>query len=187
MPENARISNFNWSPDYSKMAFTHTTENGVEVWVLDMASANAKRIMGATANANRGNPIRWFKDGKSLLVKCMPAQREQLINTDEAVPAGPTVSVSSGEKAQNRTYQDLLKNNIDEHNFEQLVYAELYKLDINGNKSKWKEKGNVFRYCIFSRWKLCNGDYDTPAIFIYRTILSFSAKNSSVYQLTETW
>jgi dipeptidyl aminopeptidase/acylaminoacyl peptidase len=53
------------------------------------------------------------------------------------VPTGPTVSVSSGEKAQNRTYQDLLKNPNDEYNFEQLARSEIHKVNINGKTSKW--------------------------------------------------
>ena len=42
LPENPRLTNFSWSPDESKMAFTHTTDEGVELWVADFNSAQAK-------------------------------------------------------------------------------------------------------------------------------------------------
>ncbi len=137
LPSNPRLANFIWSPDQDKMAFTHTTAQGVEVWVLDIDNRKAKKLTEAKVNANMGDPVTWFKDGKSLLVKMLPANRKSLINTDEAVPQGPIISVSSGEKAQNRTYQDLLKNPNDEHNFEALAESEIYKVDLKGNPSKW--------------------------------------------------
>ena len=52
------------------------------------------------------------------------SERKSLIDVGNAVPAGPTISVADGKKAQNRTYQDLLQNKNDEHNFEQLALSE---------------------------------------------------------------
>ncbi len=141
LPENPRFSYFAWSPDETMMAFTHTTSTGVEVWMLDVQKGTAKRLTNAGANANLGRPMAWFADSKSMLVKMLPNDREPLINTQTAVPTGPTVSVSSGEKAQNRTYQDLLKNPVDEKNFEQLARSEVYKVDLNGSSSKWMDAG----------------------------------------------
>jgi dipeptidyl aminopeptidase/acylaminoacyl peptidase len=62
----------------------------------------------------------------------LPSNRQELINTAIAVPSGPTISVSDGSKAQNRTYQDLLKTPNDEFNFEQLAHSELKTVDMNG-------------------------------------------------------
>ena len=59
--------------------------------------------------------INWFKDGNSLLVKMVSSSRKDLIDTKAMVPSGPTISVNEGKKAQNRTYQDLLKNKNDEY------------------------------------------------------------------------
>jgi hypothetical protein len=36
LPDAPRLANFSWSPDQQKMAFTHTTTDGVELWVLDI-------------------------------------------------------------------------------------------------------------------------------------------------------
>ncbi|MDF1546678.1 MAG: prolyl oligopeptidase family serine peptidase [Bacteroidales bacterium] len=140
LPKDARMAMYNWSPDQTKMAFTNTTEKGVEVWILDIKTAEAKKISEANVNANMGNPISWFKDNKALLVNFLPDNLPELINTAEAIPEGPTITTSTGSKAQNRTYQDLLKNASDEHNFEQLASSVLYKLSLEGEKTKWKEK-----------------------------------------------
>ncbi len=137
LPENARLANFNWSPNQKKMAFTNTTPTGVEVWVLHVADSKAIKLTDASVNANMRDVINWFEDSNSMLVKMISKDRKSLINTNQAVPDGPTISVNDGKKAQNRTYQDLLKNKNDEHNFEQLALAELYKVDLNGNASPW--------------------------------------------------
>lgn len=137
MPEKARISNFGWSPDQSMIAFTNTSETGVELWVLDIEDASAKKITEANLNANMGRPFQWNKDGKSLLVKMVSSKRQPLIDTKNVVPTGPTISVNNGKKAQNRTYQDLLKNPNDEFNFEQLAMSEIMKVSLNGKSSLW--------------------------------------------------
>ena len=139
MPENPRLSNFKWSPDQSMIAATNTTPNGVELWVLDLKSTQLKKLTDARINANMRDVVNWFKDGKSVLVKMLPDDRKELINVSEAVPEGPTISSNDGKKAQNRTYQDLLKNPNDEFNFEQLSRSELYKVSLDGSSSKWMD------------------------------------------------
>ncbi|HKL91124.1 MAG TPA: hypothetical protein VJ880_08080, partial [Allomuricauda sp.] len=139
LTENPRLANFSWSPDQSKIAFTNTTSEGVEVIVLDLETAKATTITEANVNANMRDIINWFKDGESILVKMLPGDRKPLINVDEAVPEGPTISTNDGKKAQNRTYQDLLKNPNDEFNFEQLARSELYQVKLDGSKTKWKD------------------------------------------------
>ena len=149
LPENPRLTNFTWSPDQSKMALTNTTSEGVEVWIFDLASAEVYKLTEAKVNANIGDVINWFEDGKSLLVKMVPADKKPLINTKTAVPTGPTISVNDGKKAQNRTYQDLLKNTNDEHNFEQLALSEIYKISLDGSMELWLES-DIYRTVNFS-------------------------------------
>ncbi|MGB0839494.1 MAG: prolyl oligopeptidase family serine peptidase, partial [Chitinophagales bacterium] len=142
LPENPRLSNFVWSPDQSKIAMTNTVSTGVEVWVLDIAKGKTTKLADAGVNANLRGAMKWFKDGKSLLVKMVSSERQDLINADAAIPTGPTISVNEGgTKAQNRTYQDLLKNKVDEHNFEQLAISELYKVTLDGKKILWMKSG----------------------------------------------
>lgn len=150
LPQNAKISYVTWSPDENKVAFTNTTATGVELWYIDLLSLKANRLTEANLNANLGNPYTWFKNSNELLVRVLPDDRSDLIDTKESIPTGPTISVSEvGEKAQNRTYQDLLKNATDEANFESLVTSELYKVDLSGNKTLWKDK-NMYTGETFS-------------------------------------
>ncbi len=158
LPQKPRLANFVWSPNQSYIAMTNTTQSGVELWILNVKKATAKRLTKGILNANMGNPIDWMADNKSMIVKVIPADRKPLINTSEAIPVGPTVSVSDGKKAQNRTYQDLLKNKNDEFNFEQLARSELKRVTITGRSTTWAETRDVWRYKYISRWQICVGE-----------------------------
>ena len=140
LPVNPHISFVAWSPDEKKIAFTNTAAKGVELWVLDMASAQVTKLTDELVNANLGNPFNWYRDSKQLLVRLLPKVRPALIDPKTELPAGPTVSVSSGSKSQNRTYPDLLKNATDEINFITLASSELYKVDLTGNAELFKDE-----------------------------------------------
>ncbi|WP_209280295.1 S9 family peptidase [Neolewinella marina] len=137
LPDQPRLANLSWSPDQRKIAMTHTTEQGVEVWVADLETAAAHRLTEPRVNANLRDVINWDEDGKSLLVKMLPPDRQPLIDARNSVPSGPTVSVADGEKAQNRTYQDLLSNPNDEYNFEQLARSVLQRVSLDGTATEF--------------------------------------------------
>lgn len=139
LPADAQIAYVSFSPDESKIAFTNTVSNGVELWYIDLNTLQAKRLTDASLNANAGFPYSWFKNSNELLVRFLPENRPELINTQKALPKGPIVSVSDGQISQNRTYQDLLKNKIDETNFETLMTSELRKVSLEGTSTLWKE------------------------------------------------
>ena len=139
LPENAKITNISWSPNDKKIAFTNTSTTGVALWLVDVASAKAQKITDYMLNANLGNPYNWLNDSDNLLVKMLPKNKSALIDIKKELPKGPTVSVSEGLKSQNRTYPDLLKNKIDETNFENLITSELYIVSGSGAAKLYKD------------------------------------------------
>ena len=139
MPEDARIAYSTFSPDESKLAFTNTTESGVELWVINFDTRSAKRLTGPVLNANAGHPYVWFPNHNEILVRTLPANRGTLKSESEVLPEGPVISTSDGQISQNRTYQDLLKSPMDEANFEILMTSELHKVGLDGNAEIWKE------------------------------------------------
>lgn len=140
LPDSYRAANLSWSPDQSMAAFTNTTDKGVELWVADLEKGMAKKLTEDKLNANMGRPYTWLPDGSGFLVKFLPEDRKPLIDKTTAIPTGPRVSVNqSGVRAQNRTYQDLLKDKADEANFEQLALSKLVKVDLDGTQTVWKD------------------------------------------------
>ncbi|MDY8135622.1 alpha/beta hydrolase family protein [Aquimarina sp. 2201CG5-10] len=154
LPDQSRIAYLTWSPDQSKAAFTNTTSDGVSLWILDVKQVKAHKVTDAQLNANMGSPFKWFRNGSALLVKFLSKNKKTLINTQEAIPTGPTISMSEGTKAQNRTYQDLLKNPNDEYNFEQLAISEIHKVTTDGTITKWAPEAMYGRFSFSP-----NGEY----------------------------
>lgn len=138
LPANPKLTNISWSPDEQYIAATNIVSNGLELWVIDVKAQSARKISGANLNGNMGSPFKWFGDSQSLLVRMLPANRKPFIDALVTVPTGPSVSVSDGSIAQNRTYADLLKSKIDEENFELLAGSELHKVKLDGTSSIWK-------------------------------------------------
>ncbi|MEI8084642.1 MAG: prolyl oligopeptidase family serine peptidase [Paludibacter sp.] len=149
LPKNPKIAYVNWSPDEKKIAFTHTTAQGVELWVLDVASAQATRLTEPIVNANLGNPLNWYADSKQILVRTLVTYRPALIDPKKELPTGPAISVSDGSKAQNRTYPDLLKNATDEANFVTLTTSELFTVNLDGKAQLFKS-ADMFATEMFS-------------------------------------
>jgi len=72
-----RVANVSWSKDQTKIAFTNTVKDGVELWVIDMVSIKAWKLTDARLNANMGEVINWMADNKSILI---PLSQKRLEN-----------------------------------------------------------------------------------------------------------
>ena len=149
LPANPKLSNFVYSPDQSKIAMINTTSNRLELWVLNIEKALATKINTPSLNATLGSVINWFSDNKSLLIKIRSENSNIIIDQENNIPTGPTITENMGDKAQNRTYQDLLKNITDENNFEQLSRSKLIKVSLKGKISQWLDE-KMYRSISFS-------------------------------------
>ena len=138
LPEHPHIAHVTWSPDETKIAFTHTNRSGVELWVIDVKSQEATQLTAACVNANVGNPLNWYRDNNKILVRLLQKERPAIIDAQKEIPKGPYVSVSDGSKSHNRTYPDLLKNPTDEKNFVTITTSELYSIDLTGEAKLFK-------------------------------------------------
>jgi len=132
LPDKPLIANISWSPDESMVGFTIQKRDGIELWYLEVASATASRLTKAEVNdVLGGNPYQWLKDNSGMIVRFKDPNRSPLIPADQT-PEGPVVMENLGEKAPARTYQDLLKDRIDEENFDHFVMSKLVKVDLEG-------------------------------------------------------
>jgi dipeptidyl aminopeptidase/acylaminoacyl peptidase len=122
-PANARISWLQWSPDATRLAFANTVENGIELWVADVATGAARRVLGPELNGTLGTPYEWSSDGRSLLVKRVVPGRGA--PPRPAASAGPVIQESAGSTDPVRTFQDLLTNAHDEALFEHYFTSQL--------------------------------------------------------------
>ncbi|WP_437919113.1 prolyl oligopeptidase family serine peptidase [Sphingobacterium sp. LRF_L2] len=183
LPPHAKIAHLSFSPDSKKLTFTHTSANGVGLWVVDLQSATARAITKDDLNASMGSPYEWYKNSAYLLINKLPGTRAKIIDTTKDIPLGPTVSTSEGQVSQLRTYQDLLKNPQDESNFETLTQAELYRVDLEGEQSKILDKA-IYSQRSFSP----DGNYllitTIKKPFSYVVPFHYFPQQTTVYDLT---
>jgi len=131
LPADPRIRNVTWAPDGQQVAFTHETIDHIELWIVEVASGQARRLISDAVNAAYGSPLTWVSDGGSLVVKTIPRGRGPAPAAPE-VPSGPVVQETAGEAAPARTYQDLLSNAHDEALFEHFATSQLVLVDVDG-------------------------------------------------------
>jgi len=135
LPAQPRISSLSWSPDNKTMAFALTTlgtgtDGRVELWVADVATATARRLLATPLNDAFGGSFEWVSDNKTILARLVPTGRGAAPSAD-AAPTGPAVQESGGGKKTGApTYQDLLKNPADERLFEYYGTAQLAKVNL---------------------------------------------------------
>ena len=184
LPANGRFENITWSSDGSKIAFTNTLDNGIELWVANSKTKQAKKLTAARVNdAMNGLPYRWFQNGKYLITKMIPENRPAA-PVKSLRPEGPTVQVNSGKSAPVRTYQDLLKNQYDIELFEYYTKSELHQIDPETGSSK-KIADNAIYSGITSA---PNGEYIllTEVVKPYSYIVPFSRFAQKVYAVDAT-
>ncbi|QDA59117.1 prolyl oligopeptidase family serine peptidase [Hymenobacter jejuensis] len=142
LPAKARISEVTWSPDNTKIAFTHTTDNHIELWTVDVASASARLLPNLFLNAVFGNSYQWVSDSRTIIARAIVGGRGEAPVTT-AAPTGPVVQENGGKKAAARTYQDLLKSPLDEKLFEYYASAQTVKVDVGGRMQPLGEPGLI--------------------------------------------
>lgn len=142
MPENPQLADITWSPDETMVAFSNSTASGIELWVADLKTLQAKRLSDLFLNDTYGRSFVWSPDGKSLLAKFVDDNREALA-PEPTIPTGPIVQENMVKSAPAATYQDLLKNPYDELAFDHYLKAQLKLVDMEGKTSNFEEPGII--------------------------------------------
>jgi dipeptidyl aminopeptidase/acylaminoacyl peptidase len=107
VPANPKLSWIGFSPDGARFAFTHTRDTGIELWMGDAATGQAKAISTATLNGAWGTPCAWLAESSALLCRFVPPSRGPEPAAPQ-VPGGPNIQENLGSRAPVRTYRDLL-------------------------------------------------------------------------------
>lgn len=127
LPEDARIGSLSWSHTGRLFAFTLLAEQGHDLWVADVETAEAKRVAGPLV-AVFDSGYAWMPDGEQLWCSLVPRGRGAAPQRAR-VPAGPIVQETVGAKAPARTYQDLLADEYDAALFDHYTLAQLAVVD----------------------------------------------------------
>lgn len=115
LPANLKAGNAVWNPSQTKMAFSQTTANSIDLYEADIKTGVAKKINKRPLNLVLGGYS--YADDNTLVyfVTLQPATKAP---AKPLAPKGPVVQQNLGKAAPSRTYQDLIKNPYDEQLFE---------------------------------------------------------------------
>ena len=160
LPAGTRLSYPSWSPDGSKLAFAAFAQDGIELWVADVRTGEARRVLPAVLNAAAGMPFSWLPDGSGFLVRRVPEGRGAAPERNR-VPGGPVVQENIGRSAPGRTFQDLLQNPHDERLFDHYFTTQLALVPLDGAARPLGRSGIIVgnsvspdgRYVLVTRFK----------------------------------
>ncbi|TCC96639.1 S9 family peptidase [Pedobacter hiemivivus] len=125
LPTPLFAGNISWSPDEKKIAFTNTTQKGVNLYLIDIATKKATKINTQFLNMVLGTGVTWLNP--STLLYKVATRPASAAPKKPLMPKGPTVQQNLGKAAPSATYQDLIKSPYDEQLFEFFATAQLVK------------------------------------------------------------
>lgn len=129
-----RLSPVYFSPGGSRIAFKRSTEDGVELWMAPLDDGDevvASKLIDEHLNDVLEGFWSWMPNDHGLIVALVPADAGQAPPKPKR-PAGPEVLDTAGQKAQNRTYQDLLQSRHDELLMEHYFRQQLAIVGFDG-------------------------------------------------------
>lgn len=129
-PKGAQIISPQWSPDGKHIAAGLITPKGVELWVIDTATAKASRFGTVYINTAIGG-FGW-EDSQTITAALVPSGRGPAPAYRDLVPTEPNIQETSGRTGAVATFQDLLKSPNDEKLFEYYSTSQIAMLDLNG-------------------------------------------------------
>jgi len=133
LPDNPDLSDFQWSMNGQYAAFSHTTNDGMALYVLDTGRDTAVEVVSEGLNLIFQEP-RWL-DNRNILYLSVPPDRGP-VPVEPLTPVGPAIQdATGGEEAQTRTYQDLLEDAHDEDTFRWLATSQPVIVDNNGART----------------------------------------------------
>ncbi|KEQ29105.1 peptidase S9 [Pedobacter antarcticus 4BY] len=133
LPTALFAGNVAWNPGQTKISFTQTTAQGVDLYVIDLASLSAVKINTEPLNVVMSNGVFWL-NAESLVYRTAIAPASSM-PVKPLMPKGPAVQQALGKASPSPTYQDLIKSPYDEQLFEFFAKSQL-NIFKNGQQTK---------------------------------------------------
>jgi dipeptidyl aminopeptidase/acylaminoacyl peptidase len=132
VPQGALVSDPQWSPDGSRIAFLVHFPNETHVFVADVSTGRSRQITRTPVLATLNTSLDWTQDGTSLVTVLVPSGRGAP-PADPAVATGPEVRLTEPGKNIQRTYPSLLEVPTDKARLEYYTTGQLALINV-GNR-----------------------------------------------------
>ncbi|MGH7501944.1 MAG: S9 family peptidase [Longimicrobiales bacterium] len=109
VPDGARVSGAEWSPDGSTIAFFAHFPDETHIYTANAESGDSRRLTRSPVLATHVTDLEWTGDGEHIMTVLMPENRGEA-PVEPAVPQTPKVRITTPDRNRLRTYFDLLEN-----------------------------------------------------------------------------
>ncbi|RZL20224.1 MAG: S9 family peptidase [Pedobacter sp.] len=123
LPSPLFAGSVSWNPNETKIAFTQTDKDKVDLYLIEVATGKATKVNKEPLNAIMGSSVIWADDN-TLLYKTI-TKASSLAPLKPLMPKGPTIQQNLGKAAPSATLQDLIKSPFDEQLFEFFATSQL--------------------------------------------------------------
>jgi dipeptidyl aminopeptidase/acylaminoacyl peptidase len=130
LPPDAKIMSPQWSPDGKHIAIGNITPTGVELWIVDAATAKAAKVKGVYVNTAFGG-FGW-EGSSTISAMLVSSKRGPAPAYQNLTPTEPNIQETAGRTGAVQTFQDLLKSPNDERLFEYYCTSQFALIDIGG-------------------------------------------------------
>ncbi len=145
LPTPLYAGSISWSPDFKKIALTHTTNSRVDLYIVTVATQKAVKVNKTALNTVVGD-ITWF-DNNTIYYNVTP-KPASAAPPKPLAPKGPAIQENYGKASPRPTFQDMIKSPYDESLFAFYATTQLVK-NVNGMETKIGQPA-MYNYYNFS-------------------------------------
>ena len=109
VPDGARVSNAEWSPDGSQLAFYAHFDDATHIYIADAEDGDSRRLTETPVLPTLVTGFEWTADGEHIVTVLRPANMGDEPERP-AVPETPMVRLTAEGENRLRTYFDLLED-----------------------------------------------------------------------------
>ncbi len=189
LPKNLAAGAIAWNPSETKIAFTQSEVNRVDLYVIDIATKKATRVNADPVNQVLGIAFTWVDD-QTILYKATTHDAAGAPKRP-ITPKGPTIQQNIGKAAPRPTFQDLIKSPYDESLFAYFAESQLvlYKNGVNKKVGK-PELTNSFqlspdRQYVMTRTLTKPFSYAVPAYGFTSTVSVMNLEGKVIKELAK--
>jgi dipeptidyl aminopeptidase/acylaminoacyl peptidase len=134
-PRGATVSNPQWSPDGTKLAYIANFDDASRVYVADLASGKSRQVSARPLLATLVTGVDWTADGSQLITVLIPDGRKAEPQRP-AIETGPLVRLTDEKKEKTRTFASLLRDPYEKELMEYYVTGQLATINASNGAIK---------------------------------------------------
>lgn len=133
VPDGAKVSGAQWSPDGRSLAFLAHFEDATHVYVADAQNGRTRRLTRTPVLATLVTSVAWSGDGRFIFTVLVPRNRGRE-PAEPAVATTPQIWVATDKENRLRTYPSLLETPYEFALLEHYTVGQLARIEVSNGR-----------------------------------------------------